>query len=251
MLFIKPIVGKYIPRWLIIIRLFLIRSLKRILRERRIFPNYIRYHSNDDRKVFYSKIDKVACTSLAKTFGKSKCQSRKNPQHKFIFTFVRNPFDRLVSGYKNKILCIITTGNKNHFYFKNSFFLSKNLTIITFTKNEPFEEFVKKVSTIPYILTDRHLLPQHKFIYKNDKCLVDYIGRFENLEKDFEPIRKKYNLEKLPHLNKTQKSKDEWKNYYTKELADLVYKRYRKDFDLWYPNAYKELVDYLNKKGKK
>ncbi len=83
-------------------------------------------------------------------------------------------------------------------------------------------------------------------MYKNGKCSVDYIGRFENIENDFEPIRKKYKLEKLPHFNKTQHKKDEWKEYYTKEIADLVYKRYRKDFDVWYPNAYKELMYYLN-----
>ena len=145
----------------------------------------------------------------------------------FKFTIVRNPFDRLVSCYKNKVL------DENRFKF------------LFIKKNTPFNKFCKIIFRIPDFLSDVHFMSQ-SYILANKK--VDYTGRFENLKKDFEPIRKKFKLDTLPHINKSQNKKNEWRDFYTLQTANLIYKRYKKDFDLWYPNAYDELITYIKKR---
>ena len=150
----------------------------------------------------------------------------------YTFCFVRNPFSRFYSAYKY----YLRGGNLRKYDLKYQKEIKKYQTFSNFVKS--FNGFIYKNNT--------HFIPQYLYIYKNNKCLVDYIGKFETLESDFEPIRKKYNFKKLPHLNKSGGNKDEWKDHYTKELADFIYEKYRKDFDLWYPNAYRELNLFLS-----
>ena len=60
--------------------------------------------------------------------------------------------------------------------------------------------------------------------------LVDYIGKFENLQEEFDIICKKLNIPKiiLPHVNKDS-SKESYKNYYTSESMELINKAFEKD----------------------
>ena len=156
----------------------------------------------------------------------------------YFFTFVRNPFDRLYSCYKNK-------------WTQNDPYLDYliNIYLVGYLKEvNSFETFIKKIVKIPDVIADAHFCSCYSSIYEKGYCFMDFIGRFERLEEDFEPIRKKFGLNKLQKLNQSQVHKDEWKKYYTEELADLVYHKYKKDFELWYPNAYQELLDDLKER---
>ena len=114
-----------------------------------------------------------------------------------------------------------------------------------------FGEFVDKISGIPNRISEWHFISQsYCLLGKNKEPVVDYVIKFETLEKDFEKIRKKYNLDKLPTINKTRSKGERWEDYYTFDLAKKIYKRYKKDFDIWYPNAYKDLLQYLKNSKK-
>ena len=213
----------------------------------------------------YLTICKAACSSIKMTFTKEKLahprdihdntqfklfKTHEEAEGKYRITFVRNPFDRVYSCYKNFFIDTEFHGGAHEKILFNEGFISKRLYLglIRFDKKDSFATFLQKLALIPDDFPEGHILPQHYTIYYKGQCMVDFIGRFENLQEDFEPIRKKYQLEKLPHINKTQARPDEYKDHYTKELADLVYKRYKRDFELWYPHAYGELMAYLDKK---
>jgi len=93
------------------------------------------------------------------------------------FAFVRNPWDRLVSWY----------------YYLN--------------RTEDFDEWIQVLSTegTPFN-DDRVSRSQLEWITdKNGENMVDYVGRFENLEVDYKRICNKLGLKvtKLPFIRKT------------------------------------------------
>ncbi len=205
------------------------------------------FHYN--KNVGYLTVFKSAASSLLGTItNKKQTLKYKKVKNLYIFTFIRNLFSRIYSCYNDKFKKTIKL--KENFYYAGYNYLTKKFKFIQFYPEDSFATFVKKVAEINDRSSDTHFRAQHYYLYRKSKCLVNYIGRFENLKKDFEPIKKQYQLQEILHRNKSQKNKDEWKKHYTQELADLVYERYKKDFDLWYPNAYKELISYLNKKKK-
>ena len=67
--------------------------------------------------------------------------------------------------------------------------------------------------------------------------LVDYIGRFETLEKDIPVIQKKLGLamrRSLKHKNPSFKRKSEdYKNYYDEESKNLVKNYFQLDLDMF------------------
>lgn len=60
------------------------------------------------------------------------------------------------------------------------------------------------------------------FICDDDgEVLVDFVGRFENLESDFNRISDQIGISnQLPHINKTTHTK--YRDYYNDETKDLV-----------------------------
>lgn len=126
------------------------------------------------------------------TSRKIKNLNEINWKKYFKFAFVRNPFDRIVSYYE--------------YQFKNKM---------------SFCEFVKFSKDLQY---------NYLFDNKTNKCLVDFVGKFENLNEDFKKICKiiKINNQKnLPHINKTFHKK--YTEYYNSELIKIVEHNYIKD----------------------
>ena len=166
----------------------------------------------------------------------------------FVFTFVRNPFSRLVSFFNNVYL-----------YQDAKYHLQPHRQSYIFWLHEvsSFSELAYKVSKIPDCHLDRHLLPQHLWIDnfqgkggKGGK--IDFIGKYETLKQDFEPIRKKFNFLYLGHENKSIGEHEDWRDYYTPKTAKMVYQRFRKDFERFgYEDEYPKLLDYLATKQKK
>lgn len=154
----------------------------------------------------------------------------------FKFTYVRNPFERLVSCYIDKIQ------NKE----QGNFFLNINYCMGILDEVQTFEEFVKCIVRIPVSWADRHFKSQYSYIYENGEKLVDYIGKAEDLTESYKFIQEKYDLKKIGNMNKSKKK--DWKIYYTKETAKLVYEYYKEDIlTFGYKQVYYELLEYLNK----
>ena len=137
----------------------------------------------------------------------------------FKFCFVRNPYDRLYSSYK-----FLERGGVN-IHDANAF--QKHLI-----RYKDFEDFV--LHGLSYNLLDEiiHFTPQTIFICdQKDVILVDFIGRFENLEEDFMKLADKLSLDiALPHLNSTNKIS--YRDIYTNEMMIKVKEIYKRDFDI-------------------
>lgn len=212
-----------------------------------------RYYVFADRELAYISTSKVACTSI-KTAMMAPYGIHKNvhnawphifPGHLdkehqdfFTFSFVRNPFDRLVSGYRNKI---IGKPMRKRAYF------SRIPTGIGFS------EFVHEIVKQPDCLINGHFQSQFSKLYRDNTLLVDYLGRFENLAEDWLVIARRFNFaHELPHEMRStelQNVKKDFREYYTEALVHLVYNRYRADFEVFgYQNEYEKLLAFVRKK---
>jgi len=61
------------------------------------------------------------------------------------------------------------------------------------------------------------------------ECMVDFIGRFERLQDDFDKICDRVDIprSKLPHKNKTDHG--HYSEYYDSESREIVERKFRKD----------------------
>jgi hypothetical protein len=161
----------------------------------------------------------------------------------FIFTFVRNPFTRLVSCFQNKY---------NYDGIEKKFISElgdrkKDLP----AEVKDFQSFILQINQMPPDAVNPHAKAQTILLHGANKRGVrpNFVGKFENLAVDFEPIRQKYGLLSLEVQNKSKPSAQhkKWQDYYTPELAHIVYERYLDDFKHFgYEGEYPKLLAHLN-----
>ena len=189
-------------------------------------------NSFNKRKIIFIHIPKTAGVSLVKSiFGDVTLEGHRSVSFYkqvfrsrysdfFTFTIVRNPWDRLYSSYK-----FLQKGGIN-IHDKNAF--ETHLSIY-----KDFEDFVLNGLNEKIISKITHFIPQHEFICdKNGKIIVDYVGKFENLNKLVDKINDILKSEfKLEHYNKTNKK--DYKDIYTTEMIVKVHQIYQKDIDIF------------------
>ena len=131
----------------------------------------------------------------------------------FKFVIVRNPWDRLVSLYNWGTQ--IKGGKHWNFSFKK-FIMSLH------TEENPLKEY-KNI-----YLPSKPMLEW--VTNENGEVLVDFVGKFETLEKDWEYISKQLQIkDKLPHLYKTKRS--HYRDYYDEEMVERINEIYKKDIE--------------------
>lgn len=137
------------------------------------------------------------------------------------FTFVRNPWDRLLSAY----LFLKEGGLHNN----DALWAAKELQ-----QFKTFDEFVKNWVNKTNIGKGIHFVPQYKFITIGGKIAVNDVYKMENINRDFQRICKKLNIHRdLPILNKTKSKTGDYKKYYNKETRNIVGKVYEKDVEIF------------------
>jgi len=207
------------------------------------------YFANQEKKLVYLPIPKVACTAIKLSLYDqelknkddyhdymnihsqlaSKQSHRLSAEEKqyFKFAFVRDPFARLVSCYKDKV--IKPQQHNGRYYFDTGYNkqLIQRLYGNSFKVDMSFSEFVKLVVKIPDLLADGHFMSQTAFLYRFNKRIPDYIGKLENIESDWNMLSEKFDLPVLAVKNKTKHVG--LSEYYTDELIDIVCQRYKKD----------------------
>ncbi len=151
----------------------------------------------------------------------------------FKFSFVRNPWDRVVSCYCDKILHKDFTNYKykNGVYRK---FIHRYGT--RFRMGMSFERFIEIICNLQDTESDRHFRSQHTYIIDSEEnCLVNFIGKFENIHADLAYIRRQTGLPNT-ELSVANQSRRAWgyKNFYTEKTKKMVTKRYAKDIDLFH-----------------
>ena len=138
----------------------------------------------------------------------------------FSFSFVRNPFDRLYSSYM-----YLKNGGMN---------IHDKLAFNTyFSKFNDFEDFILNGLSKKLIYQITHFIPQHEYLCdKRGSILVDFVGRFENIDNDILLLSKKLKKDiKLNHHNYNKKL--DYKEVYTDEMIDKVYQIYQTDIDIF------------------
>jgi hypothetical protein len=149
----------------------------------------------------------------------------------FKFTIVRNPWDRLVSFYA---FCIKTSRTPAY----NNLKKFKDFVLDSTNKYHVDPKWCKHSPALEKLLsTERtkercRLESQLDWISDDDgKILVDFIGRFENLQEDFNIVCDKIGIphRKLPHKNKTKHK--HYTEYYDEETRQIVAELHAKDIE--------------------
>jgi chondroitin 4-sulfotransferase 11 len=138
----------------------------------------------------------------------------------FKFAFVRNPWDRLVSSY---FYMASRTSRKR-----------ETLEWVDFIQSfESFDHFVKAWVNEDNVKLNITFYPQHKFlINKFGMNHMDFVGRFENIDRDFKEICRNLGVQiSLPHDNKSPRK--HYAAYYNDETRDIVAQAYKKDIELF------------------
>jgi len=136
----------------------------------------------------------------------------------FVFTFVRNPFVRLVSGFFHR---------KNNGNFGKYEFSKKGF------KRLIQDQFEGRRPVIP------QLCP---LVDEENKLLCDFVGKYERLQSDFDLVCDQLGIQRIKleevidYLNPSIRDRREYgnyKDYYDQETIKMVQKMYEKDFEVF------------------
>ena len=132
----------------------------------------------------------------------------------FKFAFVRNPIEKFISAWKDKVL------NQNYFCFETDMY----------EKMKNLDSFISWVETLNINECDEHLRSQNALI---DMDVVDFIGRFENFENDFKYVADKIKMPitKIFHKNKSGNNIDNLSNKHIIRIEEI----YKDDIKMFYP----------------
>lgn len=184
-------------------------------------------------KIAFIHINKTGGSSIEKAMG----WPMNNPSHSTLnhlqkipnidqyykFSFVRNPYDKMVSQYHHRVQNM------------------RDERIL----NISFKDWVKNLDELgfPILGTGTQLtwLSTQEWVWNVDKQLytkrpeeikigVDFIGFFENLHEDWDIFQKEVgiNFGCLPHYRKSNHKS--YQEYYDDETREIVYTRFEDDF---------------------
>ena len=201
----------------------------------------------------YVEVPKVACTSInvalaamlgidlvegnphETAFPAINCElSNQGPLFPglFSFAFVRNPWDRLVSCYRDKIL------------FEAKGFTHSTIRpgiadcLARFDEFRPgmsFEAFTEAVASITDERADYHFRSQHTFVANRGHAIaVDFLGRYESLAEDIVRVQVMAGLPglELPRLQAST-TPIHYHEFYNERTRTLVAERFATDIALF------------------
>ncbi|MFP7754062.1 sulfotransferase family 2 domain-containing protein [Thermodesulfobacteriota bacterium B35] len=144
-----------------------------------------------------------------------------NPKNKYVvtreqyndyfkFTFVRNPWDRAFSWYKNVM--------RDEIHKKN-YGITRQLSLTEFLYRHAGKGMLKSQL---YWIKD----------FKG-KISLDYIGRFEKLNNDFQEICKHLNVSHAALPHKIRGTGDDYRKHYDNKSIDIIMEYYREEIKLF------------------
>lgn len=190
-------------------------------------------------RVVYIDVPKVASTSI-KAALQAGCPNVK-PQvipldelrsidGAFVFSFVRNPWDRLVSCWSDKIRVSERTDRE----FCSGVYRDLLRDSRRFRGGMPFDEFASVVLQTPDATSDIHVRSQCTFLHsESGELRPQFVGRFEALERDWarvcSMIGRRLSLPRIQYVSPPPAPRGPYRDFYDEVLAELVGDRYRND----------------------
>ncbi len=178
---------------------------------------------SDPGRFIYVRTAKVATRSILEAFDsrpelevtpRGKMQAwPKGPRRDYRgFAFVRNPYARLVSCWRNKV---VGTGGWT----------------LTDVKDLPFADFVGVLEGIDLAQSDRHIRPQTALLPLDH---LTFLGRLERMEADWERLCEHLEIGSTP-LGRVNESAPPttYDVHIDPGLAERIVRLYSLDFDLF------------------
>jgi len=210
-------------------------------------PNYEEFIS--PRKI---NIDEDTDKHTIRVYGKYRFfysyedTNKKLLENYFIFTFVRNPYEKIFSAYQylKRVLKNEKIRNtyENNYYFEN------------------FNIFVKNMYNVNNISFFHAFIPQYEQLMNySNRININYIGKTETLDYDFINILTILNINKIEHceniyLNLKANSNDSLKKKITDEINEetfiFINKYFEKDFDIFDYKKYDSYEEFINNYSK-
>lgn len=194
----------------------------KILNQKHSFPNYF-----DRHQCIFIHTPKVAGISVIHALGFEDSHTWHLPLKYyevtepdkyaayFKFGFVRNPWDRLFSAYN---------------FLKNGGISSRDEGMTRVVERyDHFNDFVMKWLSDEAAHSFIHFTPMHRFFENlHGEISADFIGRFENLQNDYDEIREHLEVGKaLPHKNASVRAN--YRAQYSSQAIDKVAAIYERD----------------------
>lgn len=174
-----------------------------------------------DNRVMYTVCSRTGSSSVLTAMGMKPgdrlevLPAKREDDPAYAFTFVRNPFNRVVSCYHGHL-----NGNLSPF--------GRSLLRLLGRRSISFPEFVRWLRDEPAWAMDNHLRPYSLLV----PAWTDHVGRLEDTGATVDHLRERtgYRLE-LGWLFASNRRSRDYKPYYTPELRAVVEQVYADDLD--------------------
>ena len=155
-------------------------------------------------------------------------EARSRRGSHFSFSFVRNPFDRLVSAYNNKVLELED--------------VTRPMQEMGLRHNMPFAEFLEQTVSTEDDKLDVHLLPQVSILCVDNQLIPSFVGQMEQMTDHWQVLQTWLRRERLPALGglpeknvRRGDDRSDLKQYYADPATvRMVEERYGKDIAMFY-----------------
>ena len=147
--------------------------------------------------------------------------------------FVRNPYTKFMSGVINHVLKgrfidLGTEGKRNHDIMKKE--ITKFITRYGEGYNYPRHAAQSRETDFNRFIVLRQ---QSEFVTVDGKNVMDFVGKFENLEEDFNKVCDRLGKPHVKLLHRVRGFKIDYDSLYTEETRRIIKNYYSKDFEIF------------------